>query len=94
MAAGGCWRRRWRFISSSLGEGLPRFDILGALVKHRGEAEIKHTFYCPRCIVHYERCIQSLMPQVRDLPAQNLELQRSQQELSQAVASTAGINQS
>ena len=33
------------------------------------------------------------MAQVRDLRAQNLELQRSQQELSQAVASTAGISQ-
>ena len=34
------------------------------------------------------------MAQVRDLGAQNLELRRSQQELSQAVASTAGISQS
>ena len=34
------------------------------------------------------------MAQVQDLRTQNLELQRSQQELSQAVASTAGISQS
>ena len=34
------------------------------------------------------------MAQVQDLRAQNLELQRSQRELSQAVASTAGISQS
>ena len=34
------------------------------------------------------------MAQVQDLRAQNLELQGSQQELSQAVASTAGISQS
>ena len=33
------------------------------------------------------------MAQVQDLRAQNLELQRSQQELSQAVASTSGIGQ-
>ena len=33
------------------------------------------------------------MAQVKDLRTQNLELQRSQQELSQAVASTAGISQ-
>ena len=42
--------------------------------------------------MHYETCIPSLMAQVQDLKAQNLELQRSQQELSQAVASTAGIS--
>ena len=34
------------------------------------------------------------MAQVQDLRAQNLELQPYQQELSQAVASTAGISQS
>ena len=34
------------------------------------------------------------MAQVQDLRAQNLELQRSQQELSGAVASTASISQS
>ena len=34
------------------------------------------------------------MAQVKDLQTQNLELQRSHQELSQAVASTAGISQS
>ena len=45
-------------------------------------------------MVHYETCIQSLIAQVQDLRAQNLELQRSQQEFSQAVASTAGISQS
>ena len=44
--------------------------------------------------MHYETCIQSLMAQVQDLRTQNLELQRSQQELSQAVASTARISQS
>ena len=43
--------------------------------------------------MHYETCIQSLTAQVRDLRAQNLELQRSQQELAQAVASTAVISQ-
>ena len=44
--------------------------------------------------MHYETCIQSLMAQVQDLRAQNLELQRSQQEPYQALASTAGITQS
>ena len=34
------------------------------------------------------------MAQVKDLRTQNLELQRSHQELSQAVASTVGISQS
>ena len=55
---------------------------------------MKHTCDWPRCIVHYETCIQSLMAQVQAFGTQNLELQRSQQELSQAVASTAGISQS
>ena len=45
-------------------------------------------------MVYYETCIQSLMAQVKDLRTQNLELQLSQQERSQAVASTAGISQS
>ena len=44
--------------------------------------------------MHYETCIPSLMARVQDLGTQNLELQRSQQELSQAVASAAGISQS
>ena len=44
--------------------------------------------------MHFEACIQSLMAQVQDLTAQGLALQRSQQELSQAVASTAGISHS
>ena len=59
-----------------------------------GEDELQHTCGSPRCVVHYETCIQSLMAQVRDLGAQNLEFQRSQQELRQAVASAADIRQS
>ena len=55
---------------------------------------MKHTRDCPRCMVHYETCIQSLMAQVQDLRGQNLELQRSEQDLSEAVASTTGISQS
>ena len=90
---GGCWRRRWWFISSSWGGG-PTFRHSGAPAPTRGEAELKHTCGCPRCVVHYETCIQSLMAQVQDLRTQNLQLQRSQQEVSQAVASTAGISQS
>ena len=44
--------------------------------------------------MHYETCIQSLMAQVKDLRTENLELQRSHQELSQALAPTVGISQS
>ena len=89
----GCWRRRW-WVISSLWWGGPSFRQSGGPAQTRGEDELKHTCGCPRCVVHYETCIQSLMAQVQDLRAQNLELQRSQQELSQAVASTAGISQS
>ena len=45
-------------------------------------------------MLHRETCVQSLMAQLQDLRAQNLELQRSQQELSEAVAYTAGTSQS
>ena len=90
---GGCWRRRWLVISSSSGGG-PSFRHSGGPAETRREAELKHTCGCPRCVVHYETCIQSLTAQVQDLRTQNLELQRSQQELSQAAASTAGISQS
>ena len=44
--------------------------------------------------MHNETCIQSLIAQVQDLWTQNLELQVSQQELSQAVAAAARISQS
>ena len=74
--------------------GGPLLRHSGGPAQTRGEDELKHTCGCPRCVVHYETCIQSLMAQVKDLRTQNLELQRSQQELSQAVASTAGISQS
>ena len=43
--------------------------------------------------MHYETCIHSVMAQLRDLQTQNLELQRSKQELSQAVAAAAGISE-
>ena len=74
--------------------GVHLFDILGAPLLHGGGANLQHTCGCPRCVVHYETCIQSLTAQVKDLRAQNLELQRSHQELSQAVASTVGISES
>ena len=77
-----------------VGVGVPRFEHSGGPAQTRGEANVKHTCGCPRCVVHYETCIQSLMAQVQDLRAQSLELQRYHQELSQAVASTAGISQS
>ena len=72
----------------------PSFRHSGGPAETRGEDELQHTCGCPRCVVHYETCIQSLMAQVEDLRTQKLELQRSHQELSQAVASTAGISQS
>ena len=75
------------------GQG-PSFRHSGGPAPTREEAELKHSCGCPRCGVHYETCIQALMSQVQDLRTQNLELQRSKQELSQAVATTAGISQS
>ena len=90
---GGCWLRRWWVISSAWGWGSLVSTFWGP-AQTRGQDELKHTCGCPRCVVHYETCMQSLMPQVRDLRAQNLELQRSQQEFSRAVASTAGISHS
>ena len=76
------------------GGGGPSFQHSGGPAQPLGEDELKHTCDCPRCVVHYETCIESLMAQVKDLRTENLELQRSQQERSQAVASTAGISQS
>ena len=76
------------------GAGGPSFRHSRGPAPTRGEDDLQHTCGCPRCVVHYETCIQSLMAQVKDLRTQNLELQRSHQELSQAVASTVGISQS
>ena len=76
------------------GGGGPSFRPSRGPAQTRGEAELKHTCGCPRCVVHYETCIQCLNAQVQDLRTQNLKLQQSQQELSQAVASAAGISQS
>ena len=76
------------------GGGGPSFGHSGGPTPTRGKEGLQHTCGCPPCVVHYETRIQSLMAQVKDLRAQNLELQRSNQELSQAVASTAGISQS
>ena len=45
-------------------------------------------------MVHYDTRIQSLTAEVRNLQYKNQELQRSYQELSQAVAGAAGISQS
>ena len=70
------------------------FDILGAPLLQGQRKAYSTPCGCPRCVVHYETCIQSLMAQVKDLRTQNLELQRSHQELFQAVASTVGISQS
>ena len=76
------------------GGGGPSFGHSRGPAQTGGEADLNHTCDCPRCVVHYETCIQSLMAQVQDLRTQNLELQRSQQELSQTVAAAAGISQS
>ena len=74
--------------------GVPSFRHSGGATPTRGEEDLRHICGCPWCVVHYETCIQSLMAQVSDLRAQISELQRSHQERSQAVASTAGISQS
>ena len=89
---GSCWQRRWWVISSLLGSG-PLFGHSRGPAQTRGGADLKHTRDCPRCMVHYEMCIQSLMVHVQDLRTQNLEPQRSHQELSQALAAAAGISQ-
>ena len=90
---GGCWAGRWWVISSSCRGGSIVLTFWGPR-SYRGEDKLQHTCGCPRCEVHYETCIQSLMAQVKDLRSQNLELQRSHQEPSQAVASTVGISPS
>ena len=76
------------------GGGGPSFRHSRGPTPTRRENDLQHTCGCPRCVVHYETCIQSLMAQVKDLRTQNLELPRFHQELSQAVASTVGISQS
>ena len=92
--AGGAARGGGGGSSPPRGGGGPSFRHSGGPAETRGEDDLQHTCGCPRCVVHYETCIQSLMAHVKDLRNQNLELQRSHQELSQAVASTAGISQS
>ena len=74
--------------------GGPSSHHRGGPPRARGAADLKHTCDCPRCVVHYETCIQALTAQVRDLQTQNQELQRSNRELSQAVAAVTGISQS
>ena len=80
--------------SPPTGGGGPSFQHSGGPAPTRGKDDLQHTCCCPRCVVQYETCIESLMAQVKDLRTQNVELQRSHQELSQAVASTVGISQS
>ena len=77
-----------------VGVEVPHLHILGAPLAGGGEVGLKHTCDCPRCMLHYETCIQSSMAQVCDLQSKNQELQRSHQELSQEVAAVAGISQS
>ena len=86
--AGGADGRGGGGSSPPCGCGGPSFQHF------RGDDDLKHTCDCFRCVVLYEMCIQSLMAQMKDLRAQNLELQRSQQDLFQAVAAIAGISQS
>ena len=74
--------------------GGPSTHHHGGPPRARGAADLKHTCDCPRCVVHFETCIQALTAQVRDLQAQSQELQRSHRELSQAVAAVTGISQS
>ena len=49
------------------------FRHSSGLAHTRGEVELKHTCDCPRCMTHYERCIQSLVAQVRDLQTQKIK---------------------
>ena len=86
--AGGAAGRGVGGSSPPRGGGSPSFRHSRGPAQTRGEAEWKHTCDGPRCMVHYETCIQSLVAQVQDLRAQSPGLQQSQQELSQAVAST------
>ena len=86
-------------LANGGGSSLPRggggasFEHSKGPAQTRGGADLKHTCHCPRCMVHYETCILSLMAQVQDLRTQNQELQRSNQELSQALATAAGFSQ-
>ena len=99
---GGLWSLRGQVAaggggggsSPPRGGGCPSFRHSRGPAQAPGEGDLKHTCDCPRCMVHYETCIQSLMAQVQDLRAKGLELQQSQQELSEAVGSTAGISKS
>ena len=99
---GGLWSLRGQVAaggggggsSPPRGGGCPSFRHSRGPAQAPGEGDLKHTSDCPRCMVHYETCIQSLMAQVQDLRAKGLELQQSQQELSEAVGSTAGISKS
>ena len=84
----------WWWVISSSWRGGSIVSTFWGPHSNTGGHDLQHTCGCPRCVVHYEMWIQSLMAQVKDLRTQNLELQRSHQELSQAVASTAGISQS
>ena len=43
------------------GGGGPSFRHSGGPTPARGEEDLQHTCGCPRCVVHYETCIQSLM---------------------------------
>ena len=80
--------------SPPYGGGGPSFRHSRSPAQTRGEADLKLTCDCSTCMVHYETCIRSLMAQVQHWRTQNLELQRSHQELSQAVSAAAGIIQS
>ena len=87
----GCWRRRWRVLPFPLGWRAWSQHSSGPTCAS-GEADLKHTCDCPRCMVHNKTCIDSLL--ARDLKSQKKDLQRFHQELSPAVAGVTGISRS
>ena len=80
-------------LSSPLGWG-PSSQHSSGPTRARGEADLKHTCDCPRCMVHYKTCIHSLLARLRDLKSRNQDLQLFDQERSPAVAAVTGISQS
>ena len=92
VAGGAAGGGRWWVISSSWRGGSILSTYWGPHSYTGGGRPTARLWLSPVCGAL--RNVQSLMAQVKDLRTQNLELQRSHQELSQAVASTVGISQS
>ena len=74
--------------------GVHRFDILKAPLLHGGRTTYSTPVAVPGVWCTMKRASTFLLAQMKDLRTQNLELQRSHQELFQAVASTVGMSHS